>query len=377
MFGHQHYVPVMRMKPAELNLRALRGLDPALRSGITPLLECPPRMLRRCDSLASLEERIDYFVEHLAGWAGRSVFIDFSMLSSTMSGALKAMADRAARTAIRPVFVVSLKDGRHSVYRRLVQAALDRHGSSICLRLSPEELKLTDIDELIDSCLEHYAASPGLVDLVIDRGGVDSGTFIYQDFAHLIPSIDSWRSLTVLAGSFPEDLCRFSPGKSHRLQRFEWQQWRSLESWPGRRPAFGDYTIQHVVFKEPVAVPNFSASVRYTIEEEYFILRGEGVLNEGGPGYGQWNAWAKLLIGMPEFFGAAFSAGDQYIVDRATNWNTPGSAQTWLQAGFSHHVTTTALQVAGWLDEVRRITGSAAVSAWSSVVDINQPSARL
>jgi hypothetical protein len=183
--------------------------------------------------------------------------------------------------------------------------------------------------------------------------------------------------LTCLAGSFPEDLSRLTPRKTHRLRRFEWQQWRALESWPGRRPAFGDYAIQHVVFKEPVAVPNFSASVRYTIENEYFVLRGEGVLNERGPGYGQYNAWAALLLGMPEFFGATFSAGDRYIAERAANWNTPGSARTWLQAGLSHHLTTTALQVVGWLEQVRRITATAAVSNWSSVIDIDQPGAPL
>jgi hypothetical protein len=44
MFDHQHYVPVMRMKPAEL--RALQALEGTLRLVTTPLLECPPRVLR-------------------------------------------------------------------------------------------------------------------------------------------------------------------------------------------------------------------------------------------------------------------------------------------------------------------------------------------
>jgi hypothetical protein len=149
---------------------------------------------------------------------------------------------------------------------------------------------------MIDSCLKTYAIPPTLVDLVIDRGGVDGGSLRYQEFAHLIPWVSSWRTLTLLAGSFPEDLSRLARGKMHRLQRFEWRQWQELGAWPGRRPAFGDYTIQHVLFKEPVAVPNYSASVRYTVEEEYVVLRGEGVLNEDGPGHGQWNAWATLLI---------------------------------------------------------------------------------
>ncbi len=52
MFGHAHYVSLMRAKDAEL--RALRDLAPTLRSWITPLLEdaVVVRVCRHClDSL--------------------------------------------------------------------------------------------------------------------------------------------------------------------------------------------------------------------------------------------------------------------------------------------------------------------------------------
>lgn len=372
MFDHQHYVPVMRMKPAEL--RALRNLEPTLRAVTTPILECPPRVLRACDTPAKLQKRVDRFVAHLVGWTGRSLFVDFNMLPpSSAPHALEAFAASVALAGIRPILVVSLKGGSHSTYARSVQAVLDRHGSAICLRVSPEELKLSGVDELIQKCLKSYGASPASSDLVVDRGGVDSQSLKYEDFAHFIPLLASWRTLTCLGGSFPEDLSRLVPGSINRLRRFEWQQWRLLQSWPGRRPAFGDYAIQHVLFKEPVAVPNYSASIRYTTENEFLVLRGEGVLNEGGPGFDQHNGWAKLLIGMSEYFGATFSAGDRYVAERAANWKSSGNAQTWLQAGLSHHVTATALQVVGLLQQARLVTATATVSEWSSVVDIGHP----
>jgi hypothetical protein len=132
-------------------------------------------------------------------------------------------------------------------------------------------------------------------------------------------------------------------------------------------------TLQHVLSKEPVVVPNYSASIRYTVENEFVVLRGEGVLNEGGPGFGQYNGWATLLIGRTEYFGATFSAGDRYVAERAANWKSSGSAQTWLQAGLSHHVTATALQVVGLLQQVRLVTATATASNWSSVVDVSHP----
>jgi hypothetical protein len=374
MFDYQHYVPVMRMKPAEL--RALRDLNPALRSLTTPILECPPRVLRGCDTPAKLEKRTERFVEHLVGWTGRSVFIDFSMLPSSLTAqSLEAIAAKLALAGIRPALIVSLKTGSESTYARSVRTVLDRHGSAICLKVSPEELKLSRVDELIQARLKLYGASPASADLVVDRGGVDGQSYRYEDFAHFIPWLSSWRTLTCLAGSFPEDLSRLAAGRIHRLQRFEWQHWRLLQSWPGRRPSFGDYAIQHVLFKEPVAVPNYSASIRYTTENEFLVLRGEGVLNERGPGFGQYNGWAKLLIGTSEYFGATFSAGDHYVAERAANWKSSGSAQSWLQAGLSHHVTATALQVAGLLQQVRLVTATATVSNWSSVVDVSRPQA--
>jgi hypothetical protein len=337
------------------------------------MLECPCSVLKGCASLTELDAKLDGIVSHLSGWSDRTVFLDFSMLGSTIvQGSLEVAAASAARYGIRPVPVVSLKRGAESPYDASIHTVLARHGSALCLRLSPEELNLSCIEDLIEARLKRYGVRLAQADLVIDRGGVDSASITYPEFAHRIPWIDSWRTLTVLAGSFPKDLNGLARGQIHRLRRFEWRQWLDLGSWSGRRPAFGDYTIQHVYFTEPVPVPNVSASVRYTIEDEFFILRGEGVLNDGGPGRGQWNAWAALLIEKPEYFGAAFSAGDRYIAERASDWNSAGTAQTWLQAGFSHHVTIAALQVAGRLEQVREVAASASDRV---VVDVDRPGA--
>jgi hypothetical protein len=373
MFGHRHYVSVMRAKPAEL--RALRDLTPALRPWTTPLLECPPRVLSDCESPRELDAKFDTIVSHLTGWSRRSVFFDFAMLKSVAPRAIEAIARRADRNGIQPVPVVSLRVSEQSAYGRSIQAVLDHYGSSLGLRVSPAAFRLDEIEQVLNECLAQYGATPSQVDLIIDRGGVDSGSLTFPEFAHRIPSSDAWRTLTVLAGSFPKDLAGLARNQTHRLRRFEWRQWLALDSWSGRRPAFGDYTVQHVYFKEPVRVPNFSASVRYTTETEFLVLRGEGVLNEGGPGRGQWSAWATLLAEMPDFFGASFSAGDRYVVERATDWSNPGTAQKWLQAAFNHHVTTTALQVAGRLEQVREVAASA--SDWTAVVDLNRPEAAL
>jgi Beta protein len=107
MFGPRHYVPVLRTKPAEL--RALKSINPAIRSRITPLLECPPRILRRCETRQELERRCDHIVSHLLRWAGRPVFIDFAMLSQTTPHAIEVMV------AFQRTFPVSPR-GRHIAF---------------------------------------------------------------------------------------------------------------------------------------------------------------------------------------------------------------------------------------------------------------------
>lgn len=372
MFDHQHYVPVMRMKPAELT--ALRALDSTLRLVTTPLLECPPRVLRRCETPSKLECRAGRFASQLSGWAGQPLFLDFGMLPAHLvTPALDTVVKQMTLAGIRPSLVLTLKAGRESPYLRAAHAAQDRYGLPICVRVSPEELKLSRCEALIQERLTDFGVAPPLTSLVVDRGLVDGQSCAYEEFAHLIPWQSSWQTITSLAGSFPADLSELISGQIHRLPRFEWRQWRSLQSWSGRRPAFGDYAIQHVVFKEPVAVPNYSASIRYTVENEFVILRGEGVLNVNGPGFDQYNGWAKLLLDMPEYFGASFSAGDEYVAERASNWRSSGNAQTWLQAGLSHHVTATALQVVGLLQMVRQVSASAGRTRWSTIVDVSNP----
>jgi hypothetical protein len=89
-----------------------------------------------------------------------------------------------------------------------------------------------------------------------------------------------------------------------------------------------------------------SASIRYTSDDYWVIMRGEGVLNDDGPGYDGYLGNAMLLVERDEFCGADFSAGDQYIQHMSMQSDKPGSAQTWIRAAINHHITFTARQIA-------------------------------
>ncbi len=112
-----------------------------------------------------------------------------------------------------------------------------------------------------------------------------------------------------------------------------------------RRPTFGDYTIQHPIYKEPLENCNPSASIRYTYSEHWVIMRGQGLCQKGSPGNAQYLAEAQLLCDMDEFCGKDFSGGDQYIEETSQQPKSPGTPYTWLRAGINHHITYTTRQV--------------------------------
>jgi hypothetical protein len=203
----------------------------------------------------------------------------------------------------------------------------------------------------VQRLLRQLQLEPNKVDLVVDMECHDCG---YPDFAglsSLVPHILHWRSFVIASGAFPPDLTRWKTPGTYSVARQDWLAWLGeieLSEHLVRKPGFSDYGIYHPTYKPPTGFPNFSASIRYTTEDEWTIMRGEGVRNEGGAGFAQWPANAELLCGRPEFqqCGASFSAGDAYIAREAGNYAHPGTASKWLQAGFNHHLTFVVRQIA-------------------------------
>lgn len=192
------------------------------------------------------------------------------------------------------------------------------------------------------------------VDLILDFGVITSTIPSLPIILDRVGSLNLWRTFSILTGSFPKDLSGFRPGQ-HRLERIDWTWWKNQYlSAPKlvRVPSFGDYTTQHGKFSDPPPRANFSASIRYTSENHWIIMRGEGVFTDGGPGFAQWPANAQLLCEREEFCGENFSAGDKYIYDMAQQSAKTGNAETWLRASINHHIVFAARQVAN-LTETR------------------------
>ncbi len=95
-----------------------------------------------------------------------------------------------------------------------------------------------------------------------------------------IPDIHKWRNFIVASGAFPEDLRHLKRNQQHTIDRLNWILWRDQaipELACTRLPTYSDYTIQYPKQLDRAGPFNYSASIRYTADEYWVIMRGESV----------------------------------------------------------------------------------------------------
>ena len=216
----------------------------------------------------------------------------------------------------------------------------------MCLRLNRHDLESGALACNVSTWISSHETDPSQVHLVLDVQIVDPTDQGYLRLYSDIPLLDKWKTVTIAGGSFPKDLQELSVGE-HLLPRTEWDCWKQLvRARLLRIPTFGDYATLHPYLQPAFSGMNVSASIRYTTDEHWLVMRGEGLLNKDGAGHAQYPANAQLLMERPEFCGRDFSFGDNYIYERPFKIDQPGTPRNWVTAGVNHHVTFVVRQIA-------------------------------
>jgi len=346
VFDHTHYVPILRWKMGEKG--ALRELRPKDRAKLTPLIEWsrPNEVAAHGESLATAETPQDLARDIIKHWGARPFFCDVHTL---LDGHLGGQLDALRRVAMglrdggtRPIPVLWLDDG--PAYVSTLECLSS--GAGACLRLREDDVSRSGLQSRIEGLLSSIGVTTQHVDLVVDLAadvtGMDVGVI-----CPALPRLGSWRTFTVVAGSFPPDLKAFQgPGRYYQ-PRAEWLVWKAQSSRRlPRLPTFGDYATLHPVLTTYKPGLNPSASIRYATDESWMIMRGEGLRNEDGPGHAQYPANAALLMRRPEYCGPSFSYGDKYISEVGAGRTGTGNPTTWVRAGVNHHLTFAVRQIA-------------------------------
>jgi len=357
-FGHTHYVPVLRWKPAEAD--ALSKLSDVTWDHLTPLLElCPPELApkkenkRKKSPSQKIEDTISSMVENLMNAIGtHPVFIDLihlpeSIVCSNGEHIWNAILKKGKAVGMKVIPVTGFY-GKGENNQAKISEVIQAFGNGAAIRLFRENLEKQKHLDAIPKLLEMLKTEIAQLDLLVDLQLIENEIQSFNSVVKNIPQIDDWRTVTIIAGSFPLDLRHLKANDTYIIQRPEFKIWQNdfnpLKGSASRRaPSFGDYTTQHAIYKEPVEHPHVSASLRYAAPEYWIVLRGEWIGKKGGSGCAQYPAEAQLLMERAEYVGKGFSFGDKFIAEKARNGAAhPGNSHQWRIASINHHITLAA-----------------------------------
>ena len=343
------YVPILKGKAGEYG--ALQRVPHSLRGRFTPLIEIPPVPWNHATDQPA--KTVD---EHLEGvgeefnraWGTREyIFVDLLWIEDRRRLANRAhpltyVFDDARANGVLAVPVTGLS--RDVEYQSACREAVKRDGRGVCIRVQPDDF--TDFDDLDTELAKlsfELMSRPPECDLVVDLKSVPPVIGqSYIDFViGLLDSIKnakSWRSLTLCGTAFPVDLIGLAPQQVSTIPRSEWVLWKRLatNSDLARIPSFGDYAIAHPQPPEvDPRVMRASASIRYTVDEAWLILKGRNLRDHG---FTQFHDVAAALTHESAYCGPTFSWGDEYICSCAKRLVGTGNLTTWRRVGTSHHL---------------------------------------
>jgi Beta protein len=356
MTSQTHYVPLLKGRRGEYD--ALATLDPSVRSVLTPLIEIPPipwnfeedRPEKTIDShLAKIGKNFE------RSWPlNRPFYVDMLWIpeSERMNDGehpVEYVARAAREWTLSVIPVVSLIRGPE--YLQACRSVFDQDKQGVCLRIQKEDfIEFTDLEAQVLGVLEALSASPRSADLILDLRSIAPPQQVDPDSAinliAALPRLSEWRSFIIAATSFPRDLMGLPPSESSPVDRTEWALWRGLRQRGDlpRPPIFGDYAISHPEPSEvDPRVMRPSASVRYTTENSWIVLKGRNLRDNG---YEEFHSVCRALLARSEYSGPTFSWGDAYIADCAYERRGPGNLTTWRSVGTSHHLTFAVRQIA-------------------------------
>ena len=346
MFDHKHYVPVIVWRQGEY--QALMRSTLGVKSEITPLINVPPIEWDFEDGCLSktLDVHLDKFARRVDDkWGKEPCFVDIHLVdeprvmgdeSHAVEKIFSDMRDRNLHAI--PVIHPSSDDETKAATRAVVAA--DRQG--LAVRISLAELA-SGIDNKLEEVLDTLGdVSIDETDIILDLGTPNFHPL--DDLANLLwnlidgsEQIKIARTFTVVATSFPESMGSLTK-YTQSVSRDEWLLYKRLVALAndGRRiPTFGDYSIAHPnIPRIDMRIVKPSATLRYTVDDAWVILKGDNVRDHG---FQQYAEMCQNMKSDDDFMGDDYSYGDDYINKCGAGTASTGNLTTWRCVGTNHH----------------------------------------
>jgi hypothetical protein len=352
------YRPILRFKRGEQT--ALTNLSAAHKAATVPLFNIEPYAYNPppgSDTDGAFDQRIAQDADRLnSAWAGYSAAVDLGDIDPDARCAggvhpVRHFFDRIAAASERPVARPVLRLGNDDDYVTAVAAICANQDVGPVFRMTPDDLAAPDVGDVVTDMLNKCGVLPANADFVVDLGYIaTTGRSVITARGALaaVPFSADWASLSLVAGSFPENLSGFAVG-THTVERHEWAVWLANRNAAGRAVSYGDYATIHPIPAEEGLDPrtmNPTASVRYTFKDTWILLRGQGTRTRGGQGFAQFLGHADTIVAMPQYRGEPFSFGDGKIMRMHRRAEGQGNLETWVSIGVNHHIAEIVGQLA-------------------------------
>jgi hypothetical protein len=354
-------MPVLRWKPAEQD--AFASLAPEARRTTCPLIEiCPPGFPKNSDHEVKTSGLLRKLANNIIDTCrGHQVFIDLTHLerfrpSLKCIGGLHPLLYLFHRIenerllfpdqSPRCIPVTGIRRSREYISAATTIAGLSHR---LCVRLSRQDIQEKSSADKLLSLLDKSKLEAQDVDIVVDLEVLPRSDKSLRFLEANLPLINQWRTITIVSGTFPRDLQSFKGVRRHDHVRAEWQYFVEhvlQDSGLAQVALYGDYTVQHPIYREPPSNCNPSASIRYATSDSVIVMKGEALKRKDGPGAKQWPAQARVLSSFDEdFFGPGHCAGCAYIASMATGRSGTGDCTSWLTAAINHAMSLSVQQV--------------------------------
>jgi len=346
------YVPILKGKEGEF--AALEALRDSIPDRIMPVIEIPnvPYDYANERPSRSVPDHISNVTERLRrSWDARPVYIDVPSVDDDEGGPapLDIALRRCEEQGIQGVPVISRRSAPEVVQAAARYAEATRSGA--CVRLFVDDFE-DDVEIEADITALLAPFRDAVCDLILDLADISNSAspaqLIARSMLSMMPIRERWRRVILAAASFPVDLSDVDAATTTLIPRREWQLWQALQRRPTGLPrqgiVYSDYAIAHPVPRElDPRIMVMSASIRYTTDEDWLVVKGRNVRQYG---FEQYFDLCRTLVERPEYRGADFSWGDEYIARCAARELGPGNATTWRKVGTNHHITVVVRAVA-------------------------------
>ena len=355
------YYPILKAKDAEF--KALREARSVVTENILPLFELPifnPALKKYKDDphakatyLSEISRKIGELRPGMQTMVDSYHWKDPGEKVESGEHHMSYIFNALTSQGVKLVPVVGYDRWDDEEYRLGLKSIARVHTGRFCIRL--ERFAFDDasdpdhLHERLSEILNFLEIDPEKCHVILDLEDLSSmrADEILIKFNALFVQVAKYffDTYSIAGCSLPSSIDKVikNQDSSGTVLRREMKVWKyAREKYPDSQIFFGDYGVRGPSTGE-TGYGNTNAKIRYTIDDEYFILRGHVIRKPVG-GY-QHCDLADALVASRHYLTPGFSWGDREI-ERCAARAFGGGATRWITIDTSHHLAYVTAEIA-------------------------------